>query len=186
MITTQRTSWMIVALALLGSADAAAQAAPFGLHDGWSRREVEALAGPLSAEEGKAGTYFVGHVPVVHPDLDIYAAVIGDSTGLCQVMAGHLVNHSDSTAAQVSRIYSTLYDQLTSKYGVASATEATQSRWLRISDAVLPANLEAIYLAQTTQGSGDVLVSLRYRFTNFPRCLDAPARPPATPGKDAL
>jgi hypothetical protein len=177
---------MIALLALLRSASVVAQAAPFGLHDGWTRHEVEALAGPLSAEEGKAGTYFVGHVPLAHPDLDIYAAVIGDSTGLCQVMAGRLVNHSDSAATQVGRIYSALYDQLTSKYGVASATEATQARWLRISDAVLPANLEAIYLVQSTQGSGDVLVSLRYRFTNFPRCLDAPAPPPPTPGKDAL
>jgi hypothetical protein len=185
MITTQRTSWMIVALALVSSASAAAQAAPFGLHDGWSKREVEALAGPLSADEGKPKTYFVAHVPLAHPDLDVYAAVIGDSTGLCQVMAARLVNKSDSSAAQVSRVYGELYDQLTSKYGSASRTEPTQSRWLRISDAPLPANLEAIYLVQTAQGDA-VLVSLRYRFTNYPRCLDAPAPPPGTPGKDAL
>jgi hypothetical protein len=187
----KRSLAVLAALTVCVAQQARAQATPFGLREGLSLTDLAAIAGPLSAQEGQPGGYFVTRVPKPHPELDIYGVAVGDSTGLCQVIAGRFVTGGDSASAQiVKRVYALLFDQLTAKYGVASSIEYAAARWLRISDAPLPANLEAITLSKqlpsVPSAVGGTIISLRYRFTNAIRC-EAPAPPPPSDqGKDAL
>lgn len=171
--------------ALTGLAPAVvAQATPFGLREGMTKSDLEAVVGPLSAPNGTPPSYYAAHVPKPHPELDIYAVVVGDSTGLCQVVAGKLVDSTGATDIEAERIFSTLKGQLTSKYGTPSASEVAEARWLSISDAAIPANLYTITLNTARQSTGGILVSLRYQFTNVHRC-EAPA-PRPDPVRDAL
>jgi hypothetical protein len=176
-----------LSLAILAAAVAGpvhAQATPFGLREGMTRSDLEAVAGPLSPQEGTLPTFYATHVPKPHPELDVYAVVVGDSTGLCQVVGGKLIDSTGVTDIEADRVFSALKGQLTSKYGTASATEKSLVRWLQISDAAIPGNLDAIALSMAPQPSGAILVSLRYRFANVNRCR-APA-PPPDPVRDAL
>ena len=179
-------SLILAALAAAQIPQVHAQATPFGLREGLTRAEVEAIAGPLSPQEGTPPTFYAARVPRPHPELDVYAVVVGDSTGLCQVVGGKLIDSTGVTDIEADRVYSELKGQLSSKYGAASATETSQVRWLSISDAAIPSNLDAIALSMARQRSGAILVSLRYRFANVNRC-QAPAPPPSqNPARDAL
>jgi hypothetical protein len=160
------------------------QAAPFGLREGMSKADLDAVAGPLSMQGGTPPTYYVTHVPKPHPDLGVYAVVVGDSTGLCQVVGGKLIDSTGVTDIEADRVFNELKGQLTAKYGKPSAIEKSQARWLKISDAAMPKNLDAITLNSAPQPSGANLVSIRYRFANANRC-GAPA-PAADPVRDAL
>jgi hypothetical protein len=161
-----------------------AQATPFGLREGMSLTDLAAVAGPLSPQEGTPPTFYVTRVPRPHPDLTVYAVVVGDSTGLCQVVGGKAIDSSSVAEIEANRVYQTLKEQLTAKYGVASSTGKVQARWLSISDAAIPGNLDAISLSLVPQPSGAILVQLRYRFMNVHRC-QVPA-PPPDPIRDAL
>lgn len=161
-----------------------AQAMPFGLREGQGKSDLELLAGPLSQQEGTPPTYYAAHVPKPHPELTVYAVVVGDSTGLCQVVGGKLIDSTGVTDIEADRVFNELKAQLTAKYGKPSATERSQVRWLKISDAAIPPNLETIALNVAPQQGGSVLVSLRYRFSNVNRC-GAPAVP-GDPARDAL
>lgn len=160
------------------------EAAPFGLREGMSKSVLDAAAGPLSIQGGTPPTYYAARVPKPHPDLGVYAVVVGDSTGLCQVVGGKLIDSTGVTDIEADRVYNELKGQLTAKYGKPSAVERSQVRWLKISDAAMPMNLDAITLSMAPQASGANLVSIRYRFANANRC-GAPA-PPADPVRDAL
>jgi hypothetical protein len=161
-----------------------AQATPFGLREGLSMTDVAAIAGPLSPQDGTPPTFYVARVPRPHPALNVYVVVVGDSTGLCQVVGGRAIDSTASVDIEADRVYRELGEQLTAKYGPASSTTKTQMRWLQISDAAIPANLDAIHLSLVPQASGAVLVQLRYRFANVLHC-QAPA-PPPDPVRDAL
>ncbi len=161
-----------------------AQATPFGLREGMTKSDLDAVVGPLSVPDGTPPSYYAAHVPKPHPELDVYAVVVGDSTGLCQVVGGKLVDSTGVTDIEAERIFSTLKGQLMSKYGPPSASEVAQARWLSVSDAAIPSNLYTITLNSARQSSGAILVSLRYRFANVHRC-EAPA-PPPDPVRDAL
>ena len=151
-----------------------AQAMPFGLREGQSKSELELLAGPLSQQDGTPPTYYAAHVPKPHPELTVYAVVVG----------GKLIDSTGVTDIEADRVFNELKSQLTAKYGKPSATERSQVRWLKISDAAIPPNLETIALNVAPQQTGSVLVSLRYRFSNVNRC-GAPAVP-GDPVRDAL
>ena len=179
-----RAALWTAALILWAAAPLRAQATPFGLREGMTRSDLDAVAGPLSPQDGAPRTFYASHVPKPHPELDVYAVVVGDSTGLCQVVGGKLIDSTGVTDIEADRVYSALKGQLTSKYGAPSVTEKLQVRWLRISDAAIPANLDAIALSLAQQSTGAILVSLRYRFANVNRCA-APA-PPPDPVRDAL
>lgn len=180
----RRTGVTCSALMTLASSGLWAQATPFGLREGLSMTDVAAIAGPLSPQEGTPPTFYATHVPRPHPELTVYAVVVGDSTGLCQVVGGRAIDSTASVDIEADRVYRELNGQLTAKYGPASTTGKSQSRWLRISDATIPANLDAIVLSLVPQPSGAILVQLRYRFANVLRC-QAPA-PPPDPVRDAL
>ena len=180
----RRTSIVLATLAACVASAAHAQATPFGLREGLSVTDLAAIAGPLSSPNDTPPTFYVAKVPRPHPELNVYAVVVGDSTGLCQVIAGRAVDSTASVDIEADRVYRMLSQQLTAKYGAASATDKAQTRWLRISDAAIPANLDAIILSLVPQRSGAILVQLRYRFANVLRC-QAPA-PPPDPVRDAL
>ena len=178
-------SKLLVMALVTGTATIAnAQAAPFGLREGTSKSDLELLVGPLSPQEGTPPTYYAAHVPKPHPDLTVYAVVVGDSTGLCQVVAGRLIDSTGVTDIEADRMFNELKGQLTAKYGKPSASEKSQVRWLKISDAAMPKNLDAITLSTARQSSGAKLVSIRYRFANANRC-QAP-KPSGDPVRDAL
>lgn len=180
-----RTMSLVVGALTLGNiATARAQATPFGLREGMTRSDLDAVAGPLSQQDGTPPTFYATHVPKPHPELNVYAVVVGDSTGLCQIVGGKLVDSSGVTDIEADRVYSALKGQLTAKYGKPSAIEKSQVRWLRISDATIPRNLDAIALSMARQSSGGILVSLRYRFANVNRCQAS--APPPDPVRDAL
>ena len=179
----RRTSIVLATLAVC-AVSAHAQATPFGLREGLSVTDLAAIAGPLSSPNDTPPTFYVTKVPRPHPELNVYAVVVGDSTGLCQVIGGRAVDSTASVDIEADRVYRLLSQQLTAKYGAASATEKAQTRWLRISDAAIPANLDAIVLSLVPQQSGAMLVQLRYRFANVLRC-QAPA-PRPDPVRDAL
>ena len=160
------------------------QATPFGLREGMSKSDLDAVAGPLSVQDGTPPTFYAAHVPKPHPDLNVYAVVVGDSTGLCQVVGGKLIDSTGVTDIEADRVFNELKGQLTAKYGKPSAIEKSQVRWLKISDAAMPKNLDAITLSTAPQQSGANLVSLRYRFANANRC--GAGAPPPDPVRDAL
>ncbi len=179
-----RASTILATVAACVTTLANAQATPFGLREGLSMTDLAAIAGPLSPQDGTPPTFYVAQVPRPHPELNVYAVVVGDSTGLCQVVGGRAVDSTAAVDIEADRIFHVLGEQLTAKYGAASAATKTQMRWLRISDATIPANLDAINLSLVPQPSGAILVQLRYRFANVLRC-QAPALPP-DPVRDAL
>lgn len=177
---------ILVAALMAGAATMAnAQATPFGLREGQSKSDLELLVGPLSQQDGTPPTYYAARVPKPHPDLTVYAVVVGDSTGLCQVVGGRLIDSTGVTDIESDRVFNELKSQLTAKYGKPSATEKSQARWLKISDATIPKNLDAITLSSVPQSTGGNLVSIRYRFSNANRC-GAPAAPAGDPARDAL
>lgn len=180
----RRTGVTCSALMTLVSSGLWAQATPFGLREGLSVTDVAAIAGPLSPQDGTPPTFYVTKVPRPHPELNVYAVVVGDSTGLCQVVGGRAIDSTASVDIEADRVYRELSGQLTTKYGAASSAAKGQARWLRISDAAIPGNLDAIILSSVPQPSGAILVQLRYRFANVYRC-QAPA-PPPDPVRDAL
>ena len=188
-----RLSNVVFAMLMMGTVSVAGaqsqalvppQAAPFGLREGMSKGDLDAVAGPLSVQDGTPPTFYAAHVPKPHPDLGVYAVVVGDSTGLCQVVGGRLIDSTGVTDIEADRVFNELKGQLTAKYGKPSGTEKSQARWLKISDAAMPKNLDAITLSTARQPTGAMLVSIRYRFANANRC-GAPA-PPADPVRDAL
>jgi hypothetical protein len=188
-----RLTSVVIAMLMTGTVSAAgaqsqarlpAQAAPFGLREGMSKSDLDAVAGPLSVQDGTPPTFYAAHVPKPHPDLGVYAVVVGDSTGLCQVVGGKLIDSTGVTDIEADRVFNELKGQLTAKYGKPSAVEKSQARWLKISDAAMPKNLDAITLSTARQSSGANLVSIRYRFANANRCA-APALA-ADPVRDAL
>lgn len=169
-----------VAASVLVATHANGQAKPFGVREGTTLDDLTAIAGPLSVQEAMPPSFYLAKVPKPHPDLNVYAAVVGDSTGVCQVVGGKVVDAG--TGAE--QLYNSLKSQLERKYGAPSATDKSQVRWMAVSDAKIPKNLESIALSQATQQSGGVLVTVRYRFTNVGRC-QAPA-PAPDPVNDAL
>ena len=179
------TSLVVAAMTMSAATVAQGQATPFGLREGQSKGDLELLVGPLSQQDGTPPTYYAAHVPKPHPELTVYAVVVGDSTGLCQVVGGKLIDSTGVTDIEADRVFNELKGQLTAKYGKPSATEKSQARWLKISDAAIPKNLDAITLSTAPQSSGANLVSIRYRFANANRC-GAPAAPPGDPARDAL
>jgi hypothetical protein len=179
------TSLIVAALTAGASTFANAQATPFGLREGTSKADLELLAGPLSAPDGTPPSYYAAHVPKPHPELTVYSLVVGDSTGLCQVVGGKLIDSTGVTDIEADRVFNELKGQLTSKYGKPSGSEKSQVRWLKISDAAIPKNLDAITLSAVRQSTGANLVSIRYRFSNANRC-GAAAAPPGDPVRDAL
>lgn len=188
-----RSSSVVIAMLMLGSATVAGaqtqaripvQAAPFGLREGTSKSDLELLVGPLSAPNGSPPSYYVAKVPKPHPDLAVYAVEVGDSTGLCQVVAGKLIDSTGVTDIEADRFFNELKGQLTAKYGKPTGSEKAKVWWLRISDAI-PKNLDAITLTAVPQSTGANLVSIRYRFANANRC-GAPAPPPGDPAREAL
>ena len=180
----KRSLAVLAALMACVAHQARAQATPFGLREGTSLTDLAAIAGPLSPQDGTPPTFYATRVPRPHPELDVYAVVVGDSTGLCQVVGGKAIDSSGVAEIEADRVYRTLKEQLTGKYGAASSVGETQARWLRISDAAIPDNLDAISLSVVPQPSGTILVQLRYRFANVTHC-QAPA-PPPDPIRDAL
>ena len=160
------------------------QAAPFGLREGTSKADLDLLVGPLSAPNGTPPSYYVARVPKPHPDLTVYAVEVGDSTGLCQVVAGKLIDSTGVTDIEADRVFNQLKGQLTAKYGKPTGSETAKVWWLRISDSI-PKNLDAITLTAVPQSTGGNLVSVRYRFANANRC-GAPAPPPGDPVREAL
>lgn len=180
----RRTGVTCSALMTLASSGLWAQATPFGLREGLSVSDLAAIAGPLSPQDGTPPTFYATKVPRPHPELNVYAVVVGDSTGLCQVVGGRAIDSTAAVDIEADRVYRILNEQLTAKYGKASSTTKGQARWLSISDASIPANLDAIILGLVPQKSGAILVQLRYRFANVLRC-QAPA-PPPDPVRDAL
>jgi hypothetical protein len=188
-----RSSSIVLAMLILGSATVAGaqapvktpvQAAPFGLREGTSKGDLELLVGPLSAPNGTPPTYYVARVPKPHPDLAVYAVQVGDSTGLCQVVAGKLIDSTGVTDIEADRFFNELKGQLTAKYGNPTGSEKAKAWWLRISEA-MPGNLDAITLTAIPQSTGANLVSIRYRFANANRC-GAPAPPAGDPVREAL
>ncbi len=97
----------------------------------------------------------------------MYAVVVGDSTGLCQVVGGKLIDSTGVTDIEADRVFNELKGQLTAKYGKPSAIEKSQVRWLKISDAAMPKNLDAITLSTAPQPIGSepglAALSLRQR-----------------------
>ena len=180
----KRSSVLLATLGACVTTLAHAQATPFGLREGLSMTDLAAIAGPLSPQDGTPPAFYVARVPRPHPELNVYAVVVGDSTGLCQVVGGRAIDSTAAVDIEADRVFRLLSEQLTAKYGAASATTKTQMRWLRISDATIPGNLDAISLSLVPQQSGAILVQLRYRFANALRC-QAPA-PPPDPVRDAL
>jgi hypothetical protein len=181
-----RLTSLIVAALTAGAATLAnAQATPFGLREGTSRSDLELLVGPLSQQDGTPPTFYAARVPKPHPELTVYAVVVGDSTGLCQVVGGKLIDSTGVTDIEADRVFNELKGQLTSKYGKPSAIEKSQVRWLKISDAAIPKNVDAITLSTAPQSTGANLVSIRYRFSNANRC-GVPAPPAGDPARDAL
>ena len=160
------------------------QAAPFGLREGTSKTDLELLVGPLSAPNGTPPAYYVARVPKPHPDLTVYAVEVGDSTGLCQVVAGKLIDSTGVTDIEADRVFNQLKGQLTAKYGKPTGSEKAKVWWLRISDS-MPKNLDAITLTAVPQSTGANLESIRYRFANANRC-QAPAPPSGDPAREAL
>ena len=188
-----RLTSVVLAILMTGTISAAGaqsqaplplQATPFGLREGMSKSDLDAVAGPLSVQDGTPPTFYAAHVPKPHPDLKVYAVVVGDSTGLCQVVGGKLIDSTGVTDIEADRVFNELKGQLTAKYGKPSAIEKSQVRWLKINDAAMPKNLDAITLSTAPQQSGANLVSLRYRFANANRCGAAAA--PPDPVRDAL
>ena len=91
------TSLIVAAMTAGAATFASAQATPFGLREGTSKSDLELLVGPLSAPNGSPPSYYVARVPKPHPDLTVYAVEVGDSTGLCQVVAGKLIDSTGVT-----------------------------------------------------------------------------------------
>lgn len=181
-----RAMCLVVGILCVGGIAAAqTQATPFGLREGMPKNDLELLVGPLSQQDGTPPTYYAAHVPKPHPELTVYAVVVGDSTGLCQVVGGKLIDSTGVTDIEADRVFNELKGQLTSKYGKPSGSEKSQVRWLKISDAAIPKNLDAITLSAVPQSTGANLVSIRYRFANANRCA-APAPPAGDPVRDAL
>src|SRR5262245_25845572 len=118
------TTSLAAAIMLVNAA--AAQAVPFGVREGLTLDELTAIAGPLSVQEASPPSFYLTKVPKPHPDLNVYAAVVGDSTGVCQVIGGKLVEGSGAADLEAGRIYQTLQQQLTTKYGKPSAVEKSQ------------------------------------------------------------
>ena len=115
----------------------------------------------------------------------VYAVEVGDSTGLCQVVAGKLIDSTGVTDIEADRVFNELKGQLTAKYGKPTGSEKAKVWWLRISDAMPEEPRRDHADARCRSRPVANLVSMRYRFANANRC-GRRRRRRAIPVRDAL
>lgn len=93
---------------------AEARDGPFGL---WAGMSLEELRQETGGVEGAAGQYTVEDVPRPHEEFVEYGVVVGDSVGLCGIVAEGRPFVTDQQGSEARRRFDWMVEQLRGVYG---------------------------------------------------------------------
>jgi hypothetical protein len=177
--------------ALLACVAVSSHAGPFGLDQGLTLKELQAM-GKLKTEGNH--TYSTPTLPDAHPDFTDYRLVVTPTHGLCKVTAWSSSIRSSVYGNELLSQFDRFFEALTNKYGPAKRYDhlragsiwndsrdwmmalAKRERtlvayWLE-KDQPLPDNLAAIKIEAFAASTNSGLLSISYEFKNADECID--------------
>ncbi len=171
----------------------AGHAQPFGIGMDTPLNELNV---DESRELNDINRYYLSSVPRSHNEFEEYVVTLGETTGVCSILANGKIYNNDAYGTGVKRAFDSIRSQLESGYGSSQLASGMREKggiwasednwvfairqnervhealWLAQTGATMKDNVAAIKLQVLALTRNSAFLQISYQFDNFAKCYE--------------